>query len=398
MSSVQYEQDISGSIKNRPEDFIVEELPLYDPSGDGEHLYLCVQKTGMTHELMTRLIAKEMEVNQRAIGSAGRKDCNAITTQLVSVHLPGEEDRIPTFSHEGIVVLWHARHSNKLRTGHLLGNRFDIRLRGIDPTRVTTLQKRLQILAQQGLPNFFGTQRFGNDQNNHLLGAAIITNRFEYLVEMILDGDEKHHQAAKSRDYKKALESWPLGNPLQQNILETLANGKNFREASKRISKSLQKLWVNALQSFIFNQTLRRRQTDGTWDKMINGDLAWKHDGGGRTFEVTAEDLASAELLERTTRIEVSPTGPLWGPKMRKPAGKVFEDELDDLSEFDVSDELQKNDRRLASGARRPLRVKVGNPSIGGGVDEHGGFIRVQFELPAGSYATVLIGEMLRIN
>lgn len=388
---------VAGCIKVRPEDFVVDELPLYEPCGEGEHLYMSVRKRGMSHETMTRLIANGMGVKPRAVGTAGRKDRNAVTTQLVSVHLPGEPDRIPMFSHEGIEVAWHDRHTNKLRTGHLIGNRFDIRIREIDPVKVTILQKRLNVLAEQGLPNAFGPQRFGNEQNNQLLGAALVTNQFEQLVSLILAGDEKHHGAARDGDYKTAFESWPLGNPVQQTVLEALVQGKKAQAACRRISKSMQKLWVNALQSWVFNLTLHRRLREGTWNTLLEGDLAWKHLGGGRTFEATAEDIATKEFQHRVTCMELSPTGPLWGPKMRMPKGEVLEGELADLEEGGVVDALQHNDKRLAAGARRPLRVPLNNTSIGSGVDEHGGFVRVQFELPAGSYATVVVEELLGV-
>ncbi len=385
------EQKLSGTIKNRPEDFVVDEVPLYEPCGDGEHIYLCVRKTGITHDLMVRLIAKEFGVKPRAIGTAGRKDRNAVTTQLVSVYLPGEANRAVTFSHDGLDLMWQDRHANKLRFGHLLGNRFDIRIRDIDPVKVTTLQKRLEVYSKHGMPNAFGEQRFGNDMNNHLLGAALITDKYEELVSLVLAGDERHNQFANEGAYKKALDAWPMGNPVQQHVLEGLVSGKDCPCACKRISKTMQKLWINALQSFVFNQTLTRRQGDGTWNTLLVGDLAWQHDGGGRTFEVSGED----DLQERVDQIELSPTGPLWGPKMRLPSGDVMEAELQDLDVFEVREALQQNDKRLAAGARRPLRVPVKNTAIGSGVDEHGGFVRVQFELPAGSYATVLIDALL---
>jgi|TARA_B100000959_G_scaffold287493_1_gene372825 tRNA pseudouridine13 synthase len=391
MIESEQQQKLSETIKNRPEDFVVDELPLYEPCGEGEHVYLCVRKTGITHDLMVRLIAKEFGVKPRAIGTAGRKDRNAVTTQLVSIHTPGEANREVSFSHDGLDLLWQDRHTNKLRFGHLLGNRFDIRIRDIDPIKVTTLQKRLEVISIMGLPNAFGVQRFGNDANNHLFGAALITNKFDELLFLILSGNERHHQFANEGEWKKALDAWPLGNPVQQHVLEALVCGKTSQDACKRISKTMQKLWINALQSHIFNRTLSRRQIDGTWDTLLLGDLAWQHDGGGRTFEVSEED----DLQERAKQIEISPTGPLWGPKMRMPSGDVLKVELEDLVEYGVRDELQQNDKLLAAGARRPLRVPVKNTSIGSGVDEHGGFVRVQFELPAGSYATVLIDNLL---
>jgi tRNA pseudouridine13 synthase len=394
MIESEHEQKLSGTIKSRPDDFVVDEIPLYEPCGEGEHLYLCIRKTGITHDLMVRLIAKELGVKPRAIGTAGRKDRNAVTTQLVSIHLPGVASRAVSFSHEGLDLMWQDRHTNKLRFGHLLGNRFDIRIRDMDPIKVIALQKKLNLISTFGMPNAFGVQRFGNDANNHLFGAALIADKYEELVSLILAGNERHNQFATEGAYKKALDAWPFGNPVQQHVLEGLISGKDFSGACKRISKTMQKLWINALQSFIFNQTLTRRQEDGTWNTLLVGDIAWQHDGGGRTFEVSSED----DLQDRSDRIEISPTGPLWGSKMRMPSGDVLKAELEDLNACGVQEELHQNDKRLAAGTRRPLRVPVKNTAIGSGVDEHGGFVRVQFELPAGSYATVLIDKLLTVS
>ena len=146
MIESEHEQKLSGTIKSRPDDFVVDEIPLYEPCGEGEHLYLCIRKTGITHDLMVRLIAKELGVKPRAIGTAGRKDRNAVTTQLVSIHLPGVASRAVSFSHEGLDLMWQDRHTNKLRFGHLLGNRFDIRIRDMDPIKVIALQKKLNLI------------------------------------------------------------------------------------------------------------------------------------------------------------------------------------------------------------------------------------------------------------
>ena len=127
------EPDLSGRIKLRNEDFLVEELPLYQPSGRGEHLYLFIQKEGIAHFEMIRHLRQHFKVRDRDIGFAGMKDRNAVTRQLVSIHLPESERRSLDFNIDGLNLLWSDRHTNKLRRGHLQGNRFSIRIRDIDP-------------------------------------------------------------------------------------------------------------------------------------------------------------------------------------------------------------------------------------------------------------------------
>jgi tRNA pseudouridine13 synthase len=395
MEETQTNLGLLGTIKNRPEDFVVEELPLYEPCGEGEHVYLCVRKTGMSNELLVQQIASTCQVQPRSIGTAGRKDRLAVTTQLVSVHLPGKTNVDIAFPQKGIELLWRSKHTNKLRLGHLRGNRFDIRIRDIDPIKVATLQKRLARIVSLGLPNAFGTQRFGNDTNNHLLGAALFAKDYQTLVSLLLQGTERHHTFALGREYKKALDSWPFGSPIERRVLEALSMGKSVQQACKTIPYKMQKLWANALQSYVFNQTLQSRQMDGTWDQLHVGDLAWIHNGGGRTFEVREEDILSGELCERIAKKELFPTGPLWGPKMRKPSGNIAAKERAVLLQENISQELMCKDQNIVRGARRPLGVPVSNASISSGVDVHGNYIRLGFELPAGSYATVLIDSIL---
>ncbi len=176
---------IGGSIKQRDEDFFVQELPLYDASGQGEHVYCEVQKAGMTtFEAIDRL-AEFLNISPRDIGYAGMKDAHAVSRQIFSIFGTTEEAvmrlQLPELS-----VQWASRHTNKLRLGHLAGNRFAIRIRDVKPTDVVILQPVLKLLQERGIPNYFGEQRFGRRGNNHLLGAAMIRGDDQTVLRLLL--------------------------------------------------------------------------------------------------------------------------------------------------------------------------------------------------------------------
>ncbi len=357
-------QGHQGNIKQRPEDFCVDEIPLYAPSGEGEHLYLGIQKTNVSHDEMVIRLAKAFKVSKRSIGTAGRKDRLAVTTQVVSIHLPTQSKQIPELD-EGLHILWNAQHNNKLRLGHLIGNRFDIRIRGIDSIKVTSLNDKFVQLKNEGMPNAYGPQRFGNRQNNHLVGLAYLKQDWQEMQRVL--------------DVPKGMDSL------------------SPEAACKLIHKSKIILYVQALQSYLFNQVLEARLKDGSWCSCHVGDLAWSHVGKGSSFLVTKEELQTKDIQERTQQLLLSPTGPMWGLKMRMPEGEIatLEESLLEESELSLTDFASV--KHIAKGARRPLRVPIEQTSISGGVDEHGDFIRVQFELPSGSYATVLVDELLSV-
>ena len=171
---------VGGAIKQRPEDFLVEELPLYEPAGEGEHLYLFVEKRGLSTTELVGVVARAFGVRPGDIGYAGMKDKQAITRQLLSIHLPGkagEAAPMPEINHERVGVLWADRHANKLRRGHLKGNRFSIKIRGVDIGKVRAATSALRRLAATGAPNRAGEQRFGAHQNNHRIGRLDLLGR-----------------------------------------------------------------------------------------------------------------------------------------------------------------------------------------------------------------------------
>jgi len=399
--TLQQVSSIVGTIKNYPEDFVVDEIPLYEPCNEGEHLYISVRKTNMSHDELIRLVAKEFGVHQRAMGCAGRKDLRATTSQVLSVHLPAANPDVPERI-GNIVILSSARHTNKLRLGHLVGNRFSIKIRDISSDSFTDntnlIQERLQRLSITGLPNAFGYQRFGNTRNNHEFGLLLVQEHWDRLIELLLSGDDPCHAHARNGDFQRALDAWPFGHPAERAILASLAKGVSSVEACARIAKPLRKLWVNAMQSKIFNTVLESRIEDATWDTLLIGDLVWNHKGGGRTFEALEEEIYSEDLQSRLKSIAISPSGPLWGAKMRKPSGGVLRRELEVLTSFGLDESIMQSMRSYAVGARRPLRVQVGNPQTNAGIDQHGQYVDVQFALPAGSYASVVIEHILNVS
>src|SRR5690349_15771326 len=130
---------IGGVIKQRPEDFFVQEIPLYEPSGEGEHVYAEIQKIGMPTFDAVQRIARALGVSTRDVGYAGMKDARAISRQVISIWGTTPE-AVMALRIENLSVLWAARHGNKLRLGHLAGNRFAIKIREVDPMKVTTLR------------------------------------------------------------------------------------------------------------------------------------------------------------------------------------------------------------------------------------------------------------------
>jgi tRNA pseudouridine13 synthase len=386
--------NLAGKIKTLPEDFVVEEIPLYEPCGEGEHLYITVRKTNMSHDACLRHIANQFGVSKRDVGCAGRKDFHAVTTQMFSVYLRGKKPEVSD-SIENVEVIASSYHGNKLRLGHLVGNKFVIRIREIESFSLQEVEQRLRIVSQAGMPNYFGPQRFGNYGTNHELGLALVLDDWDGLVSSLLGGDERHHAFVQEGEYKRAFDAWPFGQPAERNVLEALVAGKTSQQACKTIQRELQKLWVNALQSYLFNEVLASRMSDGTWDKLVRGDLAWKHDGGGRTFEVTEEELIDETIKERIEAFSLSASGPLWGAKMRMPSGRVLQKEIEVRELHGLAEAHLENMRKFALGARRPLRVQVVNPTISQLEDAHGPFFKLEFALPAGSYATTLIQQIL---
>lgn len=405
---------IGGVLKQRPEDFLVEEQPLYEPSGEGEHLYLFIGKRELTTNDAVRRIAKAFRMNKRNIGYAGLKDKHAITRQHLSLWLPGAKNDDIAESLERlktdpkITVHWAERHGNKLRRGHHGGNRFVLRVRGVEPTAVVRAKPILDELVKRGVPNYIGEQRFGYRQNSHTMGEHLLRGEYEKLLDELLGSDyDTESEFVKQgrafyRDgkYTEALEVWPKTLRYDRQALDALRQGKRGADAARSIDPAQRKFLISAWQSAVFNRVLDRRIAQGSFDRLLLGDLGWKHDSRA-VFAVDdaalAEDNAPGGRVEH---LDVSPSGPLWGVDMPRCTGTPGDIEDAALAESGITEAglagVGDDPGMNAEGRRRPLRIKLVDPDLEGGVDEFGPYIRLSFELPRGAYATIVMRELMK--
>lgn len=389
---------VGGIIKAEPEDFFVQEIPLYEPSGEGEHVYCEIQKKGKTTFEVVNDFAARLNIPRFNIGYAGMKDANAVTRQVISIQ-GATEDQISALSIPDVEVQWAVRHTNKLRLGHLKGNRFAIRIRQVDATDVVKVEPILNRLVKRGLPNFFGEQRFGTRQNNDLIGAALIRDDSMGVLKLLLGTPDKRFDDAQTSRARKlfdehkneeALDAWPRRCGMERRVLHRLIKSHKPSAALRIIDEPIKRLWVSALQSRVFNEVLSRRLD--TYDKILPGDFAWKHENGA-CFHV--EDPAAE--ADRAERFEISPTGPLVGYRMSTPTEAPLQIEQEVLAKFGLAPEqFRLEGKHKVKGARRPLRVKIEDVAFSGGVDDHGAHITVAFTLPSGAFATVLLREIMK--
>lgn len=404
---------IGGQIKDRPEDFLVEEDPLFEPTGSGEHLYLFVEKRLRSTSDMVRHLARVFRVGRSDVGYAGLKDKYAVTRQHFSIWLPdASQDRalLERVDRPYIKLLWASRHEQKLRRGNLAGNRFVIRIRNVDASAVVQSNRILNRLAATGVPNFVGQQRFGYRLVNHKIGRLLVLGRWQEMLDLMLGHPlEADHaptrsarQAYECGDYARALELLPKHLHQDRQAIDTLRQGKSAQEAVMAIDRHQLAFYVSALQSAIFNRVLDRRLGQAGMpgiDRMVEGDLAWKHDN--RSVFLVDQAVADAENGPdgRVATRQVSPSGPMWGVGMPKAAGKVVGWEQQALEDENVTEsDLHNSQHSTTHGCRRPMRVSVRDPQVSGGADEHGPYIRMAFGLPRGSFATIVLREIMKLR
>jgi tRNA pseudouridine13 synthase len=389
---------VPGTIKRFYEDFVVDEVPLVEPEGRGDHVHFRIEKLGLSTPRAIGDIARALGVPPGSIGAAGLKDARAVTRQTLSVeHV--DPARIEALEIPRIRILSVARHPRKLRTGQLRANRFTIRLRETDPARLDDVRRVLDILARRGVPDYFGPQRFGSRGDTGEVGRALILGDWQGAVDRIAGSPgpadsgailEARTLFAEGR-YREAAEAWPRGYGHVARLCRAMAREKgDARRALHALDKSMLRFYVQAFQSWLFNDVLARRID--SIDRLEDGDVALKHDSGV-TFLV--EDAAAEQ--PRADRFEISPTGPLFGPKMRAPMGRPAEIERDVLAAAGVrAEDFPSTGPFRVSGARRPLRFPVEEPSVEPGEDDAGPYLEFRFTLPPGAYATALLREICK--
>jgi tRNA pseudouridine13 synthase len=324
---------VGGRVGAEPEDFLVDEVPAYPASGKGEHQYLLVRKRLLTTPDLVRRVARASGVNERDIGYAGLKDKYAVTTQWLSLSsktaVTPELDLGP-----GVEVMQVTRHDNKLRTGHLLGNRFTITLVGVHADALARANAIAERLRDEGLPNYFGAQRFGHGGRN--------------LTDAI---------------------SW----------LERGGRGRNRFE---------QKLFPSVVQSELFNRYLSARLALGK-TQLLEGEVV-RLEGAGAMFRV--DDVATEQ--PRFAARDLHLTGPMLGPKMRPAAGPALALEQSITAELGLTEALLGTLGRQAPGARRDLFAPLKDLSIEAISDRAEPALRLAFTLPAGGYATEVLRQL----
>lgn len=397
---------IGGVLKARPEDFLVEEIPAYEPCGDGEHLYLWIEKIDRPTLEVIRDVARRLGKPVRAIGYAGMKDKTAITRQTLSVHDPerSADLKAEDLDIRGVRVLSVVRHTNKLRMGHLRGNRFIIRVRDVDPTAATRAQRIMQILSRTGVPNFIGEQRFGYHQNNQEVGRLYVLQQWRAACDVLLgpvnDGGDHALEARRlyaQGEFKRAMDAWPTRRGSEVGVLTGLAKGLSPQQALFSIGTSAVMFFISSFQSAIFNRVLNDRITRGLCDQLVEGDIAMRSDGRGPFFIGPAE-LADADVAARLESHAITASGPMWGASMMRARGAVGQMEEEALAATGVTIEHFDTPPIDVNGARRPMRVSLQDWSVEGGGDEHGPYVEVRFTLARGAFATTVLREVMKVQ
>lgn len=326
---------IGGQLKQQPGDFEVEEIPAYQPAGAGEHLFLWIEKTGISTEQLTRHLVRTLRVAQRDIGVAALKDRHAVTRQYVSVPAKSAPN-LPAVESAEVRVLSASLHQNKLRTGHLRGNRFSILLRDVPANALELAGQIASQIEQCGVPNYFGEQRFGTEGETSELGFAL------------LRGEQTPADIHPSR------------------------------------RRFLVKLALSAAQSVLFNELLSERIRSGELHRAILGDVLQVVASGG-VFVCEDPSIDQGRFDAR----EVVPTGPMFGPKMKQATHDIARREAQVLDRHQLTMDQFGLYRDLTSGTRRPYIIFPEELRVTAEAEG----LRFRFSLPSGCYATVLLRE-----
>ena len=322
---------IRARIRSTPEDFRVDERDAFEASGSGEHLLLTIEKRGMNTAFAAKRIAQWAGVADSAIGQAGMKDRHAVTVQRFSVWLPKKvAPDIAALQSDGLRVLTHAWHSRKLPRGALAGNRFRLVLRSVDGER-EAIEARLLGIAVQGVPNYFGDQRFGRGGANVAKAVAMF--------------------------------------------------------AGGRVKREERSMLLSAARSELFNRVLDARVADATWNAALEGEV-WVLDGSRSVF---GPEPLTTDLQARLEAFDIHPSGPLWGEGDLRSSGDAVAFELRAL-EGDTAMRLRTGlEKAGLKQERRALRLRpIGLEWEWLGDDA----LVLAFGLPPGCYATTVLREL----
>ncbi|WP_019673282.1 tRNA pseudouridine(13) synthase TruD [Psychrobacter lutiphocae] len=351
----------SASFKQTPSDFQVDEVLDIDLSGEGEHLWLLIKKTSMNTLFVAQQLAKWAKIPNRDVGYSGLKDRQAVTTQWFSLRIPkGElpkmgfaefiyQNRSTAYntaddsSLEALEVLKQVWHSKKLHKGAHKANRFLIRLQELVFADKQAVDSMLETIKTQGVPNYFGEQRFGRNGSN-------IATALEWFEQGTIHGRKPHPK--KSRD--------------------------------------LQSLLLSSARSAIFNQILAKRVTNGSWNTALAGDV-FNLDGSGSVFTVAQIDQ---EIHDRLASGDIHPTGPLWGINNDKVSAEAQALEQKIVNDDPILQRLAQGlDNKQIKTMRRALRLPVSE--LNWSWDEMDNTLVLDFTLATGSFATSVLANLV---
>ncbi len=325
--------EISGRLKVQNSDFRVDEIMPIQTSGEGEHLWMLIEKDGANTDWVAQQLAKHAGLKSMAVSYAGMKDRHAVTTQWFSLHLPGMEDPdFSTLETDEFKVLKMSRHDRKLKRGALSGNRFQIRITDLSGD-IDSIEEKLQKIKNNGVPNYFGEQRFGREMGN-LFKAE-----------------------------------------------------KMFNRELKKIKKQQRGLYLSSARSWIFNQILSARIQQKNWLVPMRGEV-YMLNGKSACFVSENNEIENSRLMNR----EINLTACLWGEGESMAKSEVLE------LENKVADEYKNFAEGLASARlkqeRRSMRLVPENLSWKM-IDDS---LEINFDLPAGTFATMLLRECIVIS
>ncbi len=377
---------IGGIIKAEPGDFFVEEIPAYTASGNGEHLYLLVEKRNTSTPHMIRMIGSAFSVPEGRIGYAGLKDRDAITRQFVSVHIPESLNRRIELARRGIEklgkferirIIDSSWHENKIKLGHLKGNHFKITIRNIELDEEES-QRRIEaiasVLLDKGVPNYYGSQRFGSSLSGHVIAKLFGMGRYAEAFYVMFAADKN----PDAPSVKKRM---------------NLIRQEKWRNLFKSVPSSTIRVIASSYQSYLFNRFVERHLD--SIGKVFDGQWAVLHRNGA-LFVV--EDEKTERL--RADRFEISATGPVFGTKMYWSEGIAGNWERQHYlnQELPLIAISYPVPRIKLKGDRRALRFVPKNFSFHVFPDTESGSTSVvfEFDLPSGTYATVLLREFMK--
>lgn len=381
----------------RCEDFRVEELPAYEPTDEGEHVCVAIEKRGIATPEAVRRLARAAGVRPSAIGHAGLKDARAVAVQRLTVG-GGDPERLAGLELPGLRVLWARRTRAKLQMGHTHGNRFELVVRGLaHDDALERLGRGLETLARRGVPGWFGSQRFGHRGDSGAIGIALLTGAWREALDLVCGRPGVHDFGAvlearelyASGAYERAARAWPRSYRDARAICTALARGEDDLErVVGRIDRNMLRLFASAAQSLLFNRVLERRMPH--IERLRDGDVVrFATSNGGFVVERAADEQ------ERADAFEISPTGPMFGAKEQRPFADALALEEQVLAEFRLErDDFAARGHLYCAGTRRPLRTRLLDPRVEAGRDDLGPFARLSFVLGPGVYATTVLDEL----